>query len=126
MRSRIASYTDDGSGTTYTDVEPLLTPSLIANQQMEYRASGRTSFTFASRYVSKSQLANDGNASLVTPAYWMFDAGVAWRAGRLETRAQLLNLADTKANAGGYTDGTARYFYPLAGRNVLVTVHVTY
>lgn len=126
MRSRIASYTDDASSKTYTDVEPLLTPAVLANQTLDFRASGRFSYWLTSRYVGKSQLANDGNATLVSPEYWMFDTGATMRTGRFETRAQLLNVADSKANAGGYTDGTARYFYPVAGRNVLVTVRMSF
>ena len=38
-RNRIDSYTDEGSGTVYTDVEPILTPAFITSQQLTWRAN---------------------------------------------------------------------------------------
>ena len=61
-----------------------------------------------------------------SPEYWIFDLGATLHAGRFETHLQLLNLADNKANAGGYTDGTARYFYPVASRNMLMSLKMTF
>jgi hypothetical protein len=50
------------------------------------------------------------------------DLALHWsRAGR-EIRVELNNALDANAFAGGYTDGTARYFYPIATRNILVTL----
>jgi hypothetical protein len=51
----------------------------------------------------------------------MFSGTLAWHAGKTEIRAQVNNILNTNAYAGGYTDGTARYFFPIATRNVLIT-----
>ncbi|MFI5243717.1 MAG: TonB-dependent receptor [Gemmatimonadales bacterium] len=122
----ILSYTDAASKTTYQNVEPLLTPPVIANAQAEIRLMSSLSLIPSVRYVDRSFLANDGNAQFTTSPFWMVDAALAWRSGGTEVRAQLYNVLDANAYAGGYTDGTARYFYPIASRNVLVTTKFTF
>jgi iron complex outermembrane receptor protein len=126
MKARILSWTDAESGNTYTDVEPLMTPPAIGNAQAELRITHSLSLIPLVRYVDRAHLANDGNARLTTPPYWMVDAALAWRARRAEVRAQLFNALDANAFAGGYSDGSARYFYPIASRNVLVTTKFTF
>ena len=51
----------------------------------------------------------------------MVGAGMQWVRGRHDVRLTLENALDVRAYAGGYTDGTLRYFYPIAARSVLVT-----
>ena len=126
MKSRILAYFDAPSGNTYYDVEPLLTPPVIGNGQVEVQLTPSLSLITAARYVDRSHLANDGNDALVTPAWWMFNGTLAWHTGRTEIRAQVNNLLNTNAYAGGYTDGTARYFFPIATRNVLVTTRYAF
>ncbi len=124
MQARIASYTDDRSGVTYRDVEPIATPPITFNHTVTYRASDRVSLDLATRYVDKSHLANDGNASLVTPSWWMFDLGATWRLAGVEWRAMVQNLADRRAFGGGYVESGGRSFYPIAGRNLLLTARI--
>jgi outer membrane receptor protein involved in Fe transport len=62
----------------------------------------------------------------VTPSFWMFDGTLAWQMGRTELRLQLYNIFNANAYAGGYTDGSARYFYPIASRNVLVSTRFSF
>jgi iron complex outermembrane receptor protein len=126
MTSRIASYRDDAANLTYHDVEPLQTPPVIANESVEWRLTRQVSIIGNGRFVDRAQLANDGNRRLVTPAFWMFDGTVAWQTGRTELRLQLYNIFDANAFAGGYTDGTARFFYPIASRNVLVSTRFSF
>lgn len=126
MTSRIAAYRDDAAHITYRNVEPLQTPPVIANQSVEWRVSKQFSLTGSGRFVDRAQLANDGNRRLVTPSFWLFDGAVAWQSGRTELRLQLFNLFDANAYAGGYTDGTARYFFPMASRNVLVSTRFAF
>lgn len=121
MKSRILDYFDAPSGNTYHDVEPLLTPPMIANEQIEVRLTSQLSLIATGRYVDRSHLANDGNDALETPAWWMFNGTLAWRAGKAEIRAQVNNMLNTNAYAGGYSDGTERFFFPIATRNVLLT-----
>ena len=121
MQARILQYFDAPSGNTYNNVEPLLTPPVIANEQLELQLSKHFSLIAAERYVDRSHLANDGNDALVVPAYWMLNGTLAWREGKTEIRAQVNNILNTNAYAGGQTDGTVRYFFPIATRNFLIT-----
>ena len=121
MKSRILDYFDAPSGNTYHNVEPLLTPPVTANEQVEVQLTPRFSLIAAGRYVDSSHLANDGNDALEVPAWWMFNGTLAWHTGKTEIRVQVNNILNTNAYAGGYTDGTVRYFFPIATRNVLVT-----
>ncbi len=126
MTSRILQYYDAPSGNTYYDVEPLLTPPVIANEQVDVQLTSQFSLIVTGRYVDKSHLANDGNDDLMVPASWMFNGTLSWHAGKTEIRAQMNNILNTNAYAGGYTDGTTRYFFPIATRNVLLTTRFTF
>lgn len=122
LRAKIAEFVDDDAGVTYRNVEPLMSPPLIANLRWDVPLTGPWSASVAGRYVDRAHLANDGNAALVTPAYSLVDLALHWsRAGR-EIRVEINNALDANAFAGGYTDSTTRYFYPIATRNILVTL----
>ena len=124
LQARIATYADDGSGLTYHDVPPVATPPVLANVRWDLPLVGRWSASVAGRYVDKAHLANDGNEALVTPAYALVDLGLRHTRGASEVRVELNNALNANAYAGGYTDGTARYFYPIATRNVLVSLRL--
>jgi iron complex outermembrane recepter protein len=120
--NRIAEYTDDASGATFHDVEPLLTPRFVANQSVELRPLARLSVLADGRYVSRSFLANTGDARFTTPGYYLVDGGLRWSLGTSAVLLQVRNLTDVLVFTSGYTDGTTSYVYPLAGRNVSVTL----
>lgn len=122
MRARIEEYTDEATSTTYRDVPPLLTPALIANAQAAWTPLPSLELALSARHVAESQLANDGNASLVTPAFTIADLGAAYRFNVATLRVQVQNLFDATAYASGYTDGSTRYFFPVATRTVLATL----
>ncbi len=126
MKARILQYYDAPSGNTYTNVEPLLTPPVISNQQVEVQLTPRLSIIAAGRYVDQSHLANDGNDALVVPAWWMLNGTLSWHTAKTEIRVQVNNVLNTNAYAGGYTDGVTRYFFPIATRNVLVTTRYAF
>ena len=126
MRARIEEYTDEASGTTYRDVPPVLTPAVIANAQAAWAPRRDLELALSLRHVAESQLANDGNAALVTPAFTLADLGAAYTLRGTTLRVQVQNLFDATAYASGYTDGTERYFFPVATRTVLATVSVRF
>lgn len=126
MRARIAEYRDDVAAVTYRDVPPLLSPAVLANAQLLWTPSAPSEVAVALRHVGESQLANDGNAAFVTPAYTIADLGLSHRFGRNTVRAQIQNLFDVTAYTNGYSDGVTRYFIPLAARTLLVTIAVTF
>ena len=126
MRARIAEYTDQATSSTYRDVPPLLSPSLLANLQGTWRASRGAELTLSARHVGRSFLANDGNATTTTPPFTLVDAGTSVPFGRVVLRLQLQNLLDATAYASGYADGLTRYLFPVAARTILATLVVTF
>ncbi len=126
MRARIAEFEDEATATTYRDVAPLLTPAILANAQVTWNPMSAGELVLALRHVGESHLANDGNRALVAPAHSLADLGASYRLGESTIRVQIQNLFDATAYASGYTDGTTRYFFPVASRTVLATVGVTF
>lgn len=123
-RNRIGEYTDDATGQTYRDVEPLLTPAVVSNQSAELALGRSLTLMLNGRYLSRSFLANTSDSRFVTPAAYAMDAGVTWRVGDLTLLTQLRNLTNARVFTGGYTDGITSYYYILAGRNAIVTAKI--
>ena len=126
MRARIAEFEDEAAATTYRNVAPLLTPEILANAQIAWSPVPETELALVLRHVGESQLANDGSRAMVAPAYSLVDLGASHRLGKSVLRVQIQNLFDATAYASGYTDGTTRYFFPVATRTVMATVGVTF
>lgn len=122
MRARIGRYTDAATGVSYANVAPILTPAVMANAVAEWKPNSQLALSLSARHVGESQLAPDGNAALVTPAFTVTDAAGEWRFGAHALRVQLQNLLDATAYQSGYTDGSSRYFFPLASRSVFLTL----
>ncbi len=124
LRARIAEFTDEASGLVYRDVAPLLSPPLIANLQAVWSVGRRLDLSVGARHTAESQLANDGSATQVLPAATVVDAAAGIRMARYDLKLQVANLFDANAYSSGYTDGTTRYLFPIAGPTVLVTATV--
>ena len=90
------------------------------------RLLGMFALAYLGRWVGRSFLSNTGDDRFVLPAAYVADAGATIRMGRQELLVQVNNLADRRAFAGGYTDGTTSYYYPVAGRNVFATFRVVF
>lgn len=120
MKARIAEYTYEASSTTYHDVTPLLSPEVLINGQVT-RRQGDGDLSVGFRYVGRAFLANDGNATLTIPAFTLVDVGAGIPVLGTMVRIQVQNLLDVTAYASGYTDGSTRYLFPVAGRTLFVT-----
>jgi iron complex outermembrane recepter protein len=120
-RNRIAEYTDDATGATHQDVEPLLTPTLLLNNMLDWQMTPGFSFSVGGRYVGRSFLANTGDRALMTPSAYLADAGLAWRSGRHEIALHVMNAGSARFYAAGYTDGTTPYYFVTAPRAVFLT-----
>jgi len=120
-RNRIAEYTDDASGETYRDVEPLLTPTVLVNHAVDWQMVSSLSLSVSGRYVGRSFLANTGDERFTTPSAYLLDAGLAWHRGRHELSLQVMNVGSTRFYAAGYTDGTSPYYFVTAPRAVFLT-----
>ena len=124
MKARIAVYQDQSTGNRYLDVDPLLTPPTMANASVDIVLSRSLTFLVSARYVDRSYLANDADASTTLAPATLADAALAWRFGTLQLRLQVYNLLDANAYASGYSAGGARYLYPVAARNFLFTTRI--
>lgn len=129
MTARISEYDDEVNGAVYRNVEPLLTPPLTANLRWTHEAgavaNGRLRIDLAGRHVAAMNLANDGNGAMSVPATSLLDVSLSWDAPAAALRLDVYNVLDANAYAGGYTDGRQRYLFPIATRNMLLTVRRT-
>jgi len=118
---------------TFHDVNPVLTPSLIVNQTIEFAPSSKTTFGLTARHVGRSYLDNTNNGSFTAPAFTTFEvsAGIAL-AHNMNIRVQINNLLnDKRVFPSGYSylfltpqrtiEGIS-YYYPQATRNASVMV----
>jgi iron complex outermembrane receptor protein len=144
-RNRIHSWTQfydvyDAAGNitrsepiVYHDVNPVLTPTMIVNQSIEYAPSSKLTFGATGRHVGRSYLDNTNNVSFVAPAFSTVDANAAIRLSRETTvRIQVNNvLNDKRVFPSGYsylfltpekTISGVSYYYPQATRNAVITV----
>jgi iron complex outermembrane receptor protein len=124
-RNRIEEYRDEGSGTTYRDVEPILTPAFLASQQLTWRASESLTFTADSRYQGRSFLAATGEERLTSPPFHVFDGGIRYRMGAMSIGAYGRNLLNRRAFPSGDVsgDGAPRYFI-MAPRSLDLTLSI--
>ncbi len=125
----------DSKPIAYHNVEPVLTPSVIASEAIEFTPSSRFSSGLLARYVGRSFLDNTDNPDFVTPHFFTLDGSASfavWRSTRLSL--QLNNILDNRrVFANGYSyvyltrdrsgaesmNGTS-YFFPQATRNFIV------
>lgn len=123
-RNRIHEYRDEGTGITHRDVDPILTPAVLASHQVSWRPSARLTATLDGRYQGRSYLAPVRNDRLTTPPFYVMDGGVRVEAGRHSTiHVQGRNLLDRRAYPAGDVSslGVPRYFI-LAPRSLDISV----
>ena len=121
-RNRIDSYTDEGTGITYTDVEPILTPAFIATQRLTWRANPRLTLTADSRYQGLGYLAPFGDETLTSPAFHVLDAGARFEMGTSTLSLYGRNLLNRHAYPSGDVSGGVPRYFILAPASIDVTV----
>ena len=123
-RNRIDSYTDEGTGITYADVEPILTPAFLASQQLTWRASQRVSFTADGRYQGLSYLAPFGDERLTSPAFFVLDGGFRYELGSSTLAVYGRNLLNRHAYPSGDVSGGVPRYFILAPASLDVSITV--
>jgi iron complex outermembrane receptor protein len=125
MRAKIAEYTDDATGVTYHDVEPLLTPNVTTAQRLTWAGPRRVTLSLGGRYTGQSQLDNTGNPDMILPASYVMDGLLEWRfgSGRHAVALRGENLTNSKRYGSGYS-GDRPYYYVLPPRSVFVTLEL--
>ncbi|HEY8183053.1 MAG TPA: TonB-dependent receptor [Thermoanaerobaculia bacterium] len=111
---------------TYFNVNPILTPTVILNQALDYTPSPRWSAGAVARYVGKSYLDNTNRNAFTTPSFVVVDGTASFAVAR-STRLmlQVNNLLNRRrVFPSGYVIDDVSYFYPQATRNALVTLRV--
>ncbi|HEX2836138.1 MAG TPA: TonB-dependent receptor [Thermoanaerobaculia bacterium] len=121
---------------TLRNVEPLLTPSVILNQAVDYTPNGRFSAGATGRWVGRSYLDNTNNPQFDTPSFFLLDAKASYAITPwARVSLQVNNLLDAKrVYASGYSyqyysgeelTGIA-YYYPQATRNAAVLMDFSF
>lgn len=123
-RNRIEAYRDEGTGVTYRNVEPILTPAFQAGHRVTWRATGALRLSADGRYQGRTFLAPIGDVRLTTPAFYVLDGGIALELGDHTLSLTGRNLLDRRAYpSGDVSDGEPRYFI-LAPRSVDLSVRI--
>jgi iron complex outermembrane receptor protein len=118
---------------TFHDVNPILTPTMIVNQSIEYAPSSSLLFGVTGRHVGRSYLDNTNNGAFIAPAFTTLEANAAIALSHgVSLRLQVNNLTNNKrVFPSGYSylfltpDRTIEgisYYYPQATRNATVMV----
>jgi iron complex outermembrane recepter protein len=137
-RNRIREWTQvvEGRSLQYRDVEPLLSPSMIVNQAVDYTPSARFSLGSVGRYVGRSYLDNTNSDFTDAPAYFVLDANASYAVTNwARVTLQVNNVLDSdEIRPSGYSwlyftgeelSGTA-YYYPHATRNAVVLLNFVF
>jgi iron complex outermembrane receptor protein len=147
-RNRIREWTQfidvyDGEGNwtgsrpvEYRNVEPLLSPSVIVNQAVDFTPNARFSMGAIGRYVGRSYLDNTDNDLTAAPSYFVLDANASYAVTDwARVSLQVDNVLDddgirpsgysTLSFTGEELGGTA-YYYPHATRNAVLLVDFTF
>jgi iron complex outermembrane receptor protein len=115
---------------SYRNVEPLLTPSVVVSQAVDYAPSTRFRVGSVGRWVGRSYLDNTNNPETDAPAYFVLDANASydvtpWARVTLQVNNVLNNDGIRPSGysypyfVGEQLTGTA-YYYPHATRNAVV------
>ena len=114
---------DDGITTEVKDTDIILSPNIIAGQQLSWKVEGLT-LTWLSKFISEQYLDNTQNDKLTLPSYFIND--LRWSYGQtlkngtsFEVGVLVNNLFEVDYSSNGYTYDGVAYFYPQAGRNFL-------
>jgi iron complex outermembrane receptor protein len=128
-------YDEEGNWTgsrpvEYRDVEPLLTPSVLLTQSVDYTPNARFGANATARYVGRSYLDNTNDPAFDAPAFFLLDGRVSYAVNSwARVTLQVNNLLDAdRVYPSGYSyrfiaseqpSGTA-YYYPQATRSAVL------
>ena len=111
MRARIARFTDDETGISYSNTEPLLTPAFVGAARLAFNATRTLELGAAVRSSSRARLTNTNDATATLPAHSVLDLSADWQRGRYGVTAYLNNATDSERYGGGHVAfGEARYY----------------
>ena len=135
----------DSEAITHGNVQPLLTPEIVANLGAEW-SNSRVRIALVGRYVGDSHLDNTGSDEFIAPAYANLDLlasfglGTWWSAAKPRLTVYANNLLDdleqypsgysyqfiVRDPAGSESFDGSPYYYPLAGRTVMAKLEFNF
>jgi iron complex outermembrane recepter protein len=112
-------------------------PAMIGALTLNVRPTKQTEISLPAKYVSRQYLDNTGRKSRSLDPYFVQDLHLTWKPeirGALNTaiRLQVNNLFDVRYEPNGYTFSymaggamtTENYFFPMAGRNLMIGLSI--
>ncbi|MCB9233699.1 MAG: TonB-dependent receptor [Bacteroidia bacterium] len=125
--NRIKSYTTDYDSLTYQNVQPLLTPPVLANAFVNYQFKKILELEARARYQAASFLDNTNDANLVAPAYFLLDLRAVWHFYQQHSISiQLNNVLNQEYYTSGYAYLGSPSYFVQAPRNFFVTLHLKF
>lgn len=137
-RNRIREWTQfvEGRALLYRNVEPLLTPSVLVSQAVDFTPNARFSTGAVGRYVGRSYLDNTNSDFTDAPAYFVLDANASYAVTDWARVTLQVNnvLDDDGIRPSGYSYlyftgeelSGIPYYYPHATRNAVVLLDFTF
>jgi iron complex outermembrane receptor protein len=109
MNATISEYSPEniGADTTYTNVTPVLTPSVIASAGVTYKPDEKLELEVSSRYVGQSFLELTNRQDLQLDAFLTLNARAKWTFGR---RHSIGVLANNILNEEYVTNGATAFY----------------
>ena len=125
--NRIKIYTTDYDSVTYSNVQPLLTPSFILNQSVSYAFTKWMKAEAGARYLSLSYLDNSNNKNYTAPSSLIFNASVCFTFLKYHSiNFMVNNLTDQKYYTSGYVQNAQPYYFAMATRYYFVTLKLRF
>ncbi len=128
MTATITEYRPDNLGrdTVFTNVEPILTPNLMARLSATWHLNSELSITGDTRYVSRSFVDLTNDPTMVLPSFVRLDMQVRYRIKDYsEVVASINNLTDafivTNGGSGALNGVAVPTYFVQAGRNIMVS-----
>lgn len=129
--NRNYTYTDSNNDLITRNTPIILSPTLIAGSQFSVNLNRLITATLLSKFVSEQYLDNTGNKSLQLDSYLINDLRLSCDVPLKTIRslqASLLvnNFMNTAYASNGYTYYGTAYYYPQAGRNIMVMMQLKF
>jgi iron complex outermembrane receptor protein len=129
--NRNYSFTDSNNDLVTRNTPIILSPAFISGSQLSWKVNRLITASLLSKYVGQQYLDNTGDESLRLNAYFINDVrlncDVPLTAIRsLQVSVLVNNVFNVAYASNGYSYYGTAYYYPQAGRNVLVMLNLKF
>jgi iron complex outermembrane receptor protein len=129
--NRNYTYTNSNNDLITRDTPIILSPSVIAGSQFSVNLNRLVTATLLSKYVGEQYLDNTGNKSLQLDSYFINDLRLSCdiplkTIRSLQTSILINNFMNVEYASNGYVYYGTPYYYPQAGRNILIMLQLKF